>query len=173
MATRMNVSLNYGTHLPLLISTVRKTTGSILELGMGVFSTPFLHYIAVLDNREVLSVENFKDWSEFFLDKYSHKNHKIRVIDSWDDLDKVENINREWDVVLVDQTPDLARIEAVKKLANKAKYIIIHDSTPKYESNYHYSEIYPLFKYRRDWTLDRNHATVLSNFVSLEDLWTL
>jgi len=169
MATNMNVSLNYGTHLAPLIATVRKTSGSILELGMGVFSTPFLHYIAVLDNRRVVSVENFKDWSEFFFSKYSHKNHEIKVIPSWGDLD----VNGNWDVVLVDQTPDLARIEAVKKLADKARYIIIHDSTPKYESHYHYSEIYPLFKYRKDWTLDRNHATVLSNFVDLEDLWTL
>ena len=89
-------------------------------------------------------------------------------------MDNYENsplIDKKWDVVLIDQTPDLSRKETAKKLANKANYIIVHDSNPEHERIYRYSEIYPLFKYKRVWDKDDRHATVLSNFVDLEDLW--
>jgi len=73
--------------------------------------------------------------------------------------------------VLIDQTPDSSRREEARRLANLAKYIIIHDSNGRQEKVYHYSEIYPLFKYRTIWDKDSRHATVLSNLVDLEDFW--
>jgi hypothetical protein len=82
-------------------------------------------------------------------------------------------IIKQWDVVLVDQTPDLSRKETVKKLANLAKYIVIHDSNDDRHGRrtYQYNEIYPLFKYKRVWDRDDRHATVLSNFYELDNLW--
>jgi hypothetical protein len=74
-------------------------------------------------------------------------------------------------VVLVDQTPDSSRVEEIKRLANKAKYIVIHDSNGRHNKIYHYDTIYPLFKYRTTWDKDGNHATVLSNFIDLEAFW--
>jgi len=74
MAWNMNVSGHYGTHLAPLIKAVSKTDGDILELGMGVFSTPFLHYTAILSNRKLVSIENDKSWAKFFFDYgYKHK----------------------------------------------------------------------------------------------------
>lgn len=168
MATNMNVSLNYGTNLPCLIKAIEKTKGDVLELGMGVFSTPFLHYQCILQHRKLVSYENFKPWLDFFL-KYHYpcKNHEIKFVEKYEDAD----LDHAWDVVLVDQTPDDSRIETIKRLANRSKYIIIHDSSEKDEGHYHYSEIYPLFKYRTTWDVDNNHAEVLSNFEDLEDFW--
>ena len=168
MATNMNVSLNYGSHLASLIKAFGKTTGDVLELGMGVFSTPYLHYACILSNRHLVSYENYKEWMGFFL-KYNYpcENHEINFVEKYADA----KIDRPWDVVLVDMTPDDERIKAVRRLANLTKYIIIHDSSDKDERVYHYSEIYPLFKYRADWVKDKNHATILSNFVDLKDFW--
>lgn len=166
----MHVSGNYGTHLPCLIKAMSKTTGDVLELGMGVFSTPYLHYQCILSNRKLVSYENFRNWMQFFIDyHYECSNHEINFVENYADA----KIDRPWDVVLIDLTPDSERVVAVKRLANLAKYIIIHDSNEndRYERTYHYSEIYPLFKYKTVWDKDRNHATVLSNFVDLTNFW--
>ena len=164
----MNVSGRYGTHLPCLIKAMEKTTGDVLELGMGIFSTPYLHYQCILSNRKLTSYENDKSWLQFFLDyRYPHPNHEIIHVTDYNDA----KIDKKWDVVLIDQTPDSNRIVATKRLAKLATYIIIHDSNGRYEKIYHYSEIYPLFKYQTVWSKDDNHATVLSNFVNLEDFW--
>src|SRR3990167_2687507 len=169
MAYRMNVSGNYGTHLPALIKAMSKTTGDVLELGMGVFSTPYLHYQCILSNRKLTSYENFKPWVQFFFDyHYDHPNHEINLVESYNQA-RIDHKN--WDVALVDQTPDSSRVETIRRLANLAKYIIVHDSNGNKDKTYHYSTIYSLFKYRTIWDKDKNHATVLSNFVDLEDFW--
>src|SRR3990167_4283668 len=168
MAQSMKVSGNYGTHLGCLIKAMSKTTGDVLEVGMGVFSTPYLHYQCMLSNRHLVSYENCKPWMDFFIKYgYPNENHEINFVEKYSDA----KIDKEWDLVLIDQTPDSSRREEVKRLANLAKYIIIHDSGGNNEKTYHYSEIYPLFKYRTNWEKDKNQATVLSNFVDLEDFW--
>ena len=165
---------NYFTHLGALIACVNKTKGDILELGMGLGSTIYLHYACTIAKRNLLSLENDKGWlktfksSQFMHFLYENDYHKLELVDVYEDSPLID---KEWSVVLVDQTPDLSRKETVKKLANKAEYIIIHDSDEKHEKTYHYSEIYPLFKYIRHWDYDDRRATVLSNFRELSDLW--
>ena len=162
------VSGRYGTHLPALIKAMERTKGDVLELGTGVFSTPYLHYKCMLDNRKLVSYENYKEWYQFFIDYgYPNENHEVIFVENYSDA----KIEKEWDLVLIDQTPDSSRAEEIKRLANYAKFIVIHDSNSKYENIYHYDTIYPLFKYRIDWDRDSNHATVLSNFVDLKNFW--
>jgi len=165
---------NYATHLGAVIACMNKSEGDVLELGMGLFSTPYLHYACTIGKRNLLSLENDKGWyrhfkhSNFIHFLYENEYHKIELVDNYENSPLID---KEWGFVLVDQTPDLSRKETVKILANKAKYIIIHDSNEEHEKVYHYSEIYPLFKYKRVWDKDDRHATVLSNFVELDDLW--
>jgi len=168
MAKQMQVSMAYGTHLPCLIRALEKTNGDILELGTGVFSTPYLRYMAMLNDRKLVSYENYKDWYDFLLKYYTpNKNHEINFIEKYADAP----IDKPWDVVLIDQTPDSSRGEEAIRLKDWAKYIVIHDSNPSNYKVTHYDEIYPLFKYKTDWHGDYNRATVLSNFVDLEDFW--
>ena len=168
MAYKMNVSGNYGTHLPALIKAMEKSDGSVLELGMGLFSTPYLHYQCLLTKRKLVSYENSKSYMQFFLDYgYQNEYHEIIFVDKYEDA----KIDKPWDVVLIDQTPDSSRVIEIKRLANLAKYLVIHDSNGRYENVYHYSEIYPLFKYQTVWDKDANHATVLSNLVKLDNFW--
>lgn len=168
MATSMKVSLAYGTHLPCLIKALEKTNGDILELGTGIFSTPYLRYMCMLNNRKLVSYENFESWYKFLLKYYTpNQNHEINFIDEYSKAP----IDRSWDVVLIDQTPDISRSEEIRRLKDVAKYIVIHDANPSNDKVTHYSSIYPLFKYRTDWKGDNNSAVVLSNLVDLKDFW--
>jgi hypothetical protein len=170
MATKIMVSTRYGTHLPCLMKALDKSSGDVLELGMGVFSTSFLHYYCTLHKRKLVSYENYESWYKFFATRYGYQNeyHELKFVEDYKNAPIEE---RFWDVVLVDQTPDTSRPETVQRLANKAKFIVIHDSGTKFDRQYGYDKIYPLFKYRADWTEDTNNATVLSNFVDLKEFW--
>ena len=166
MAYNTNVSLKYGSHLGCLIQAFGKTTGDVLELGTGVFSTPYLHYACMLSKRNLVSYENFPEWYDF-IKTYENEYHKVNFVEKYADAP----IDKLWDIVLIDQTPDTSRSEEIRRLANLAKYIVIHDSNPSNDKVTKYSTIYPLFKYKTDWHGDKNRATILSNFVDLEDFW--
>lgn len=169
----MTLSGNYGTHLAPLIQAVNKTDGDILELGIGIFSTPYLHYQSLLSKRRLMSVDNEAGWvkrfksSTFSAHRYQGEYHDLLYVENFDDAP----IDKPWDVALIDHSPSERRIVEIKRLSHLAQYIIIHDSTPQKDREYHYSTIYPLFKYKTDWTGDANPATVLSNFIDLSDFW--
>ena len=168
MAFTTSVSLNYATHLPALMRALALTDGPVLELGMGLFSTPYLHYACALAGRDLVSYENNAGWAAIFEPYRSHK-HTINVVESWDEAD----IEYVWDVVLVDHSPSERRVVDIQRLEKwgESKYYILHDSNGRWDKHYHYSTIYPLFRYRTDWTGDGRHAVVLSNFVDLERFW--
>ncbi len=168
----MNVSIRYSSFMPVLMEVMRRTTGDVLELGPGVFSTPYLHWTCKKSKRQLLTIENDPLWFAFCRKYYqtSHKNpvrHRFVFVKDWDEA--WAKINKPWDVVLVDHSPSERRVEEIKKLANLARYIIIHDADARQEKNYHYSTIYPLFKYRYDFTEVEPATTVLSNLVDLTD----
>ncbi len=173
MAYKISVSGNYGTHMAPLIQAVNKTDGDILEMGIGIFSTPYLHYQSFLSKRNLVSCDNDKMWIKryaehpFYAHMYQGKYHDLRYIKNWDDA----KIEKPWDVVLLDHSPSERRMVDAQRLANFAKYIIIHDTGEDQDRVYHYLEIYPLFKYKTVWDKDANHATVLSNLVDLKDFW--
>lgn len=173
MAYKMTLSGNYGTHLAPLIQAVNKTDGNILEMGTGIFSTPYLHYQGLLSKRHVTSYDNDKAWmqryssSDYHAHKYEGDYHSFIYVEDWDQAD----IEKPWDVALIDHSPSERRIVDIQRLAPFAKYIIIHDSNERHERVYHYSRIYPLFTYRTDWEGDANRATVLSNLVDLSNFW--
>lgn len=166
----MRISGNYGTFLAPLMKVMAITTGDVLELGVGYFSTPYLHYQCLLSKRHLVSCDNDNGWikrfatSNFANHRYRGQYHSFNYVKNWDEAD----IEKPWDVALVDHSPDYRRIEEIKRLANFVKHIVIHDSNREFERMYHYSTIYPLFKYQLVWTGDNRHATVLSNFVNLK-----
>lgn len=171
MAYRMTLSGNYGTHLAPLIQAVNKTTGDILEMGIGIFSTPYLHYQALISRRHLTSYDNERGWVNRFANSinsghmYQGPYHELIYVQNWDDA----KIEKPWDVALIDHSPSERRIVDIKRLVNLAKYIIIHDTDPRKDREYHYSEIYPLFKYKAVWDKDANPAAVLSNFIDLKN----
>lgn len=172
MATNMNVSIRYSSFLPVLMKVVEITKGDILELGPGVFSTPYLHWMGKRMGRKIVTIENNEMWFNFCRKYYAfgHKDavgHRFIFAKEWDDIEKY--IKKEWDIVLIDHSPSERRIVEIEKLANLAKYIVIHDADPEQERNYHYSKIFPLFKYRYDFREVEPATTILSNFIDLKD----
>ncbi len=159
----MQTPLKYGSHLPVLMAAVQKTSGDILELGCGVFSTPYLHSVSVLEKRQVLTVDNDRQWLDYFGRDYQTKYHQLVHVPAWDQA----KIDHAWDVALIDHAPASRRIVDITRLARLAKYIIIHDSNGRHEAEYHYSRIYPLFRHQFDFTQAYPSTTVLSNRVNL------
>lgn len=156
---------NWGTHIPILIKCLERiSNGSVLELGLGISSTPILHALCEDQNNYLMSLDNDSTFTEMFK-KYRTDRHVIGFVENWDQREYGT-----WDMVLVDLKPDERRKEQIRKLKDLVQFIIIHDSEPEHNDLYHYDEIYPLFKYRFDYTKTKVHTTVLSNFNNLDFL---
>lgn len=158
--------------MPVLMAVMEKTQGDVLELGPGVFSTPYLHWMCQRQKRNLLTIENDEKWFNFCRQYYQKSRgtpyrHRFVFVKNWDEAEK--EISKNWDVALIDHSPSERRVEEIKKLANLAKYVIIHDADARQERNFHYSTIYPLFRYRFDFTQVEPATTVLSNFIDLKD----
>lgn len=169
MANRLPVSLNYASHLPALMRAMELSHGRVLELGMGLFSTPYLHYACMLHGRQLVSYDNDPAWAAFFSDDhgYASNGHTIRVVSNWDDAD----IDRKWDIALVDHSPSERRIVDIQRLAKRARYIIAHDSDHKFRRIYHYQRVYPLFRWHIQIDCDYRSTVVMSNFEDLGGFW--
>ena len=85
------------------------------------------------------------------------------------DWDKIDVLSTHWSVVLVDHNPGPRRREEMRRVANNADYVVVHDTDPQNDWHYKYAEYFPLFKYRCD-TLIYPRTTVLSNFKDLAGL---
>ena len=155
----MMISIKYASHLPVLTRLLPTTTGPVLELGIGLYSTPYLHWICSASRRQLTSYDSDPKWIRYFRDAKSDI-HEVALIDDWDKMP----IDMFWDIAFIDHAPDHRRSIEAKRLANNAKYLILHDTEPEVDSLYGYSQIYPLFKYRYDYTLAKPYTTILSNF---------
>jgi hypothetical protein len=162
-----------GSHLPILMKIINMTDGDVLELGMGLFSTPYLHWACYEKKRKLVSYENKKDFYELFIfdDKREINNgydyHEIKFVENndWDSID----LSGHWGVVLIDHNPGPRRKEEIKRLVDSADYIVVHDTNGRNDWYYHFTEVFPLFKYRYD-TKIYPQTTVLSNLKDLSCL---
>ena len=151
---------NWNNHLYLLWPALEATKGKVVEFGCGDGSTNQLHQYCKDTNRKLESYDFNKEWVE----KYRHlesDNHKLYHAPDWDAVNLTE-----VDVLLIDHSPGERRWEDIKKYANVAKYIVIHDSEPA-ATGYMLNKIWGLFKYRKDYKTDGAWATVVSNFHEL------
>lgn len=160
----MRYNPNWSSHLPILIKVLNISAGPVLEMGTGIYSTPYLHW-ACFETRKLVSYENDQKYMRYFRD-YQNTWHDLILVENWDQAD----IEKPWAVAFIDHASGLRRKQDIKRLANFAQYIIVHDTEPEADNDYKYTEIYPLFKYRYDFTLSPAHTSVLSNFVDLGKL---
>lgn len=130
------------------------THGPVLELGCGFSSTPFLYWLCQDQGRKFVSYDNDEGWIKKL-------GYPIVYVGNWD---KAEIINVHWSVAFIDHRPGERRVVDAAKLKNKADYIILHDSEPQLDKFYGYEKIYPLFKYRFDYTKFLPQTTILSNY---------
>lgn len=146
----------YGTHLPILIKALALTrTGPVLELGCGDYSTPILHEACV--GRQLLSLDSNVEYVERFA-SFQGDGHELRWVQSWDAIDLADRV---WDVVLVDHYPAARRGHDIARLADRARFIVVHDSEDRI--NYGYDSVLPGFRFRYDYKRLHPWTTVVSN----------
>lgn len=161
----MKYSIGWGSHMAVLSKIISITDGPVLELGGGFYSTPLLHWLCLPSKRELITYDNLPNYFNA-IERYNSDFHKVIFTDDWDKI----NIERYWDVVFVDHWPAERRKEEIKRVANLAKYVVVHDTENSQNHHYHYDEIYPLFKYNFKYRGAKPHTSILSNFVDINNL---
>lgn len=151
----MRYKAHWGSHIPMLVKAFEASEGPVLELGMGVFSTPLLHWLCLDAGRTLVSYDN--DPTYFEMNRtFDSPDHHIHFADNWDTID----IDRHWGLVFVDHHPSQRRGTDARRLADKCDIMVLHDTN---ESEKHdYDAVYPLFEYRYDWKRAKPYTTVLS-----------
>ncbi len=162
MITKNNIIL-CATHIPLLVRAFTLSEGDVLEVGTGYFSTAILRWLCEMSGRTLYSYEASPFWYGKLM-KTPNFYHKVFKVNNYDEVD----VNHHWGLAFIDHAPEQRRHVEIKRLANLADYIVIHDTNPEFDQSYKYSRIWPLFKYRYDFTKYHPHTSVVSNFFSLE-----
>lgn len=108
--------------LPALGYALAASEGPVLEIGIGHFSTPFLHEYCKANGRVLCSVEGSLDWRNPFQARYSCKDHPFFLDTKW--LPDWED----WGVVFIDDSPGGEnRANHFRGFMNKADFIVVHD----------------------------------------------
>jgi hypothetical protein len=154
-----------GSHIPVLVKLLGMTTGPVLELGTGFNSTPLLHWLCNEKKRKLVSYESNPAFVEF-AKKYVSDLHEVHHIENWDTLD----LSQHWDIVFIDHAPGPRRVTEMIRVANCADYVVVHDTEGRNNWHYHYTEGFPHYKYRYDYTKAYPYTSVVSNFKDLLNL---
>lgn len=167
----------YGSNsIPLAVATLL-TTGDILELGMGTFSTPLLHNIGVDLNRQVVSIDTDLNWLNKFIFYNNTSTHTIYNM-AGNEMNQF-GLNKNWGLVLVDHIDQNARSLNVLNFSKLSKIVVVHDTEKSSESFYGYekNKIRDAFKYACKYSIysDINRSSyistlILSNFINLDNL---
>jgi len=152
------------THLPVLVKAFTLSKGNVAELGAGYFSTTILRWLCEMSGRNLYTYESKQRWYEKAIQD-PKPFHKVIFVPDWESAD----IEKKWGLVFIDHAPGKRRWLDIKRLANFADYIVIHDTNPEFRKEYRYHRIWKYFKYRRDFTLYSPHTTVVSNFHKLDE----
>lgn len=150
------------THNAMLIKAVLISEGSVVEVGAGFTSTPLLHWLCKMTDKDLITYENNQEYFEF-AKQFQSRHHRIRLAKDWDDMD----FETRRGVVFIDHAPAERRIVDILKFKDIADYIVVHDT--EREDAYGYNKVWPYFKYRFDWKECKPYTTVVSNFKSLKE----
>jgi len=153
----IKLNINRGSHLPVLMKLIHITTGPILELGAGIYSTPFLHWACYPTKRRLVTYENNPSYYEYAR-RCQNDYHAVNYITNWDDI----NISEPWSIAFIDHSPSERREIEIKRLLH-ADYIVAHDTENSQMVKYGYHKILNLFKYRYKFSEIRPHTTIFSN----------
>lgn len=136
----------WSSHRPLLwraLVATRENRKPILEMGCGDGSTPYLQEFARRDGRELISMDNNREWADKFGARYTENWHYSEWF-----------YKSLYSVVLIDHAPGEKRREALELFASFPIHItdgviVVHDSEPKgwNASDYQVRPLFSKFKY--------------------------
>jgi hypothetical protein len=153
-----------GSHLPVLMKLVQMTSGPILELGYGMYSTHYLHWACYPTKRTLVTYESHPGWIEF-AKQFHVGNHTVQFVENWDLLD----LSTPWSIAFVDHEEERRAVEA-KKLAH-AEYVVVHDADGSVDRK-RKNRVLALraeFKYHFQYCGPRPHTAVFSNVHDLAE----
>lgn len=145
----------YGTHQRMLVKHLMRTTGPVVELGAGYYSTPILHEITQWQGRHLTTVDNNADWLNRFRE-FENDMHTLRLLQSWDQF----GVEGKYGLAFVDHAdpPSHPRWLQVLKLIPAAEVIIIHDTE---DVLYGYDQIMGLVDVIDEDRTHLTHTTVI------------
>jgi hypothetical protein len=155
----------WASHIPILSKVMQVSNGPVMECGVGIYSTPLFHTFCDMEKRFLDSYEDHKVWFDYHI-MFQSRLHHITYIQNWDNL-PIEK--RHWGVIFIDHLSTRRSLEAIRA-AQYADYVVLHDSNGRDEIHYHYSTVYPYYKYRFIFNRIHPHTTILSNFKTLDNL---
>ncbi len=160
----ISLEMETSTHFPMLMKAVQETTGPILEMGSGIFSTPLLHWLCYPTKRSLTTYECYAHYLEF-AKKFETEWHKT-IFGKPQDQPK---FNEKYSVVFIDHSPKRPRTRGDDALMFKdtTDLIVLHDAGENPYEKYGYAPIYKHFKYVSHWTGCFPHTTVLSNTIDV------
>lgn len=137
MTHEMETAVKYQSHLPALLACIASSSGPVLELGVGFFSTPHLHAICLAMKRNLVSVEQNKEWHAEFR-KYDHIetrhserfSHAVMLGEYMEVLtcSGIAYIDP-WSVAFIDSPPGgQARADLFKHLLSLSDYVVVRDA---------------------------------------------
>jgi hypothetical protein len=151
-------------HQRSLVCAAMRTTGPILELGVGWYSTPILHEIAVAQQRRLWTYDNNKHWLAQFKNLESEF-HALTCLGWWGEL-SVPPFR--FGLCFVDQGQPIEREYAIRKLINSVDVFVMHDTEEKFA--YGYDRTLPMFKWKcTDDCHKTCHTTIASNQVDVSN----
>jgi len=157
----------YATHIPMLTAILARAVESnspILEMGCGHYSSYALSAFSKVTGRKVVTLDEKQDWIKDFKHLATDL-HTFQWVHKWEQCAIIDEYK--WSIVLVDHAPGERRKFDIKRLANNADYLIVHDTE---EAGYKYEPTLNKFKYRYDYNIVRPWTTVVSNFYNLDFL---
>jgi hypothetical protein len=171
------LGLNYGTHMACLMAVATSTTGPILEMGSGDYSTPLLHAVCAKDKRYLLSTDTDKNWLNLFADLETdwHELKHVEVYaDDWSrnpqpDVWDTVGGDTHWSVVFIDHRPGERRAVDIQRLRDNTDIFVVHDTE---HSGYGFGPILSSFKYIHVDKRYSTHTTVASNRVNVRKLFS-
>lgn len=152
----------YGTHLQPLLLAVFNTTGPVIELGAGDYSTTILHEVCKQLGRQLFTYENDPEWLSGFADLAS-ADHKLVQIGAWKQVPAVP-----CGVLLVDHAPAERRVVEIARFRDLAQIQVVHD-TDKMD-HYGYAPAFAPFRYRATYERYLKTTTLLSNQIDVAAL---
>lgn len=161
----MKKAAHFSSHLPMLWYALSQTTGAVLELGAGLFSTPFIHYYCIPRGRPVVTVDNQSRWLET-VRSFEHPLHALILTTDW----HLPELECPFDVVFIDHAPPEQRRIDLLKYASLAQYLVVHDTNGRQDRHYHLREVWPQFKYWRQDGRFFPATTIASNFREIGDV---
>lgn len=119
--------LAWGSHLAPLMACLGASRGSVLELGVGHFSTPILHAYCIVAKRVLISVEDNLEWFDGFRQKYECDGHQFIREDYAAIVPELAR-TKQFGVAFIDNSPGgQRRLDDFVSLIPVSDFVVVHD----------------------------------------------